>query len=68
MGNMSYCRFENTARDLEDCYAAILNDDHLDLGSTYELDGFQRLIELAQKIAELDIDVDEVIERFENEW
>lgn len=67
MGNMSYCRFENTARDLEDCYAAILNDDHLDLGSQYELDGFVTLVELAMKIWNLDIDVDEVIERFNQE-
>jgi len=26
MGNMSYCRFENTLRDLRDCYKHI-NDD-----------------------------------------
>ena len=25
MGNMSYCRFENTARDLKDCVQAINN-------------------------------------------
>ena len=23
MGNMSYCRFENTYRDLEECYEAL---------------------------------------------
>lgn len=23
MGNMSYCRFENTLRDLDDCYVAL---------------------------------------------
>ena len=25
MSNMSYCRFENTSRDLEDCISAIEN-------------------------------------------
>ena len=27
MANMSYCRFENTSADLEDCYDAIENDE-----------------------------------------
>ena len=26
MANMSYCRFENTLRDLQDCYANMDND------------------------------------------
>lgn len=26
MANMSYCRFENTYHDLEDCYQAMGND------------------------------------------
>jgi hypothetical protein len=66
MGNMSYCRFENTARDLEDCLDAIHNGEHFELSSQYELDGFVRLVELAQKIWNLDIDVDEVIEQYED--
>jgi len=27
MSNMSYCRFENTLRDLQDCYANMDSDD-----------------------------------------
>lgn len=27
MGNMSYCRFENTSRDLWECYEHITDDD-----------------------------------------
>ena len=27
MGNMSYCRWENTYRDFEDCYRSLLDDD-----------------------------------------
>ena len=34
MGNMSYCRFENTARDLADCVRAIQNG---------ETDGLRKL-------------------------
>lgn len=26
MGNMSYCRFENTYKDFEECYNALAND------------------------------------------
>jgi len=26
MGNMSYCRFENTAKDLQDCYENMEGD------------------------------------------
>jgi hypothetical protein len=32
MANMSYCRFENTFKDLYDCYQAVLNMD----GESYE--------------------------------
>ena len=38
MGNMSYCRFENTARDLGDCVHALLRKEAEDL-SHYELNG-----------------------------
>lgn len=31
MGNMSYCRFENTFKDLEDCYEALSNEGVVDL-------------------------------------
>ena len=32
MGNMSYCRFENTSRDLQDCLSAIYNGETVVLG------------------------------------
>lgn len=34
MSNMSYCRFENTLKDLQDCYDAILNDNLDDLSES----------------------------------
>lgn len=42
MGNMGYCRFENTADDLQDCYEH-MDDDDL---STYEISARQRLIRI----------------------
>jgi len=48
---MSYCRFENTAKDLQDCWGAWndLPDDEL---SEYELAGKRRIIKIAKQIAE----------------
>lgn len=31
MSNMSYCRFENTLADLEDCYDALINQTEWDI-------------------------------------
>lgn len=47
MGNMSYVRFENTLRDLEDCYEHIN-----DRVSERERRERKRLVELCQVIAE----------------
>lgn len=46
MSNMGYCRFENTAHDLADCY------DHWDDEdiSEYEIKAKARIFRLAQKI------------------
>lgn len=66
MGNMSYCRFENTARDLKDCVNAIHNGEYDDLSSRYELNGFIKLIELAQEIVDCNIDIEEVKEMNEH--
>ena len=49
MSNMSYCRFQNTLQDLQDCYNHI--DDARDL-SPDETIAKKRLIELCQEIAE----------------
>ena len=49
MPNRSYCRFQNTVGDLEDCY------DHIDLNendlSPNEEDARERLIEICVDIA-----------------
>lgn len=48
MSNMSYCRFENTLRDLEDCAEAIAEQEKL---SESERKAKNRLIELCIDIA-----------------
>lgn len=66
--NMSYCRFENTAGDLEDCLDAmreLLNndgkDEHGQTLSSYELRGMERIIEAAQEIVEIADDVSDLV-------
>jgi hypothetical protein len=51
MGNMSYCRFENTARDLADCVSAINRGEIHELNN-YELDGLKDILDLSEKIVE----------------
>lgn len=48
---MSYCRFENTLRDLQDCRHALLNDDTGDM-SRRERDSMIALLKLCEQISE----------------
>ena len=54
MSNMSYCRFENTLSDLQDC-AEHVNDEGL---SNTEASARRDLIELCRELARVDIDDD----------
>ena len=60
MGNMSYCRFENTARDLEDCVDALYNEEKID--SHYERNGLQRILDLAKDIVFNEDYINEILE------
>ncbi len=53
MPNMSYCRFENTLRDLEDCHSALnsIYDDIEDM-SKYEKNAAIELVALCKSISE----------------
>jgi len=51
MGNMSYCRFENTYSDLKDCYNA-LTEKSLDELSESEMEYAKRLINLCRNIVD----------------
>jgi hypothetical protein len=63
MGNMSYCRFENTARDLKDCVNAIQNGETEDL-SSYEIQGLNRLLDYAETIVHYGDDIKEILQEY----
>lgn len=52
MGNMAYCRFQNTAEDLWDCYD---NWEDIDKNNIEENDAKQYILELCKKIIALEI-------------
>ena len=63
MGNMSYCRFENTAADLRDCLNAIERGETDDL-SSYEIDGLKSIFYIANELVEMEDDlIESLIER-----
>lgn len=62
MPNMSYCRFENTARDLKDCTRAIQNNEIYELSSDYEVDGLAKLLELSKEIVQMEAQIIEAIQ------
>ena len=49
MPNMSYCRFENTTKDMQDCINAIEEGDTRDL-SRYEASALREFLDLANEI------------------
>jgi len=64
MGNMSYCRFENTANDLRDCvYALNESEENHKQGdlSHYEIRGLKDLLEHARDIVEMEELIEEII-------
>ena len=66
MGNMSYCRFENTAADLRDCLSAIHRGETDDL-SNYEIDGLKSIMQMAHDLVEMEDDVMELVDNLETQ-
>jgi len=62
---MSYCRFENTVRDIRDCINAI-QDAECDELSSYEIRALKEFKEMGDEIKSLDIDIDLIIEEYEH--
>lgn len=62
---MSYCRFENTAKDMRDCIDAIEERDVYEF-SSYELNGFKDVLEYARDIVNMESDFEEIIEHYES--
>ena len=65
MPNMSYCRFENTAKDMRDCINAIEDRDVYSF-SDYELRGFKDVLEYAQEIVSMEDDIERILEYYES--
>ena len=61
---MSYCRFENTAKDLRDCVYAIRRGETEDLNE-YEIEGLKDILELCEEILDDKEVIQEII--YENE-
>ena len=61
---MSYCRFENTARDLRDCVNAISRGEYDELNE-YEVEGLQEILFLAQEIVDDHDFIKEILEDYE---
>lgn len=55
---MSYCRFYNTSKDVEDCIDAIENGDMVDL-SQDEYDALMNLLYCAEKIVEMKEEIED---------
>jgi len=60
---MSYCRFENTARDLADCVEALQNNDLHEYMSVYEVNGLASLQLLAMDIISMQDHIGNIIDR-----
>lgn len=55
MGNMSYCRFENTLRDLEECFEALQDSSLYEVeenANEYEKPCIRALISQCKEIAD----------------
>ena len=62
---MSYCRFENTSKDLQDCIEAIQNhyEECTDL-SRYELQALSNLLEQAEEIIDLSEEIELILAKY----
>ena len=65
MANMSYCRFENTTRDMQDCLYAIEEGDTRNL-SRYEASALREFLNLAEMIKDYAPDIEAILEEYED--
>ena len=59
MSNMSYCRFENTAKDLDDCLNAIENGKHTEGLNSFEKYGLLNILSSCEAILEYKEEIEE---------
>jgi len=65
MGNMSYCRFENTLADMRDCLYALENGLDAEELSDYEISALRNFADTARQIAAFENNIYNVIEDYE---
>ena len=63
MANMSYCRFENTVIDIQDCIWAIEEGEASEL-SNYEVIALERFLALAEEILILQPDIEAILDEY----
>jgi len=66
MGNMSYCRFENTLADMRDCLHTLENGLDAEELSEYEIRALRDFADTARQIAAYGGKIYNVIEEFES--
>lgn len=62
---MSYCRFENTVNDMQDCIYAIEEGDTSELSSS-EVRALEEFLDLAREITNLEYDIEQILEDYES--
>ena len=62
---MSYCRFENTARDMKDCLYAIEYGE-TDQLSDYEVQALEDFLSFAKDIVNWENEINEILENYGN--
>ena len=65
MPNMSYCRFENTTKDMRDCINAIEDGETNEL-SSYEINALKDFLSLAREITNLDHEIEQIIVKYDS--
>ncbi len=62
MSNMSYCRYENTSKALQDCVDTLMYSDCSEDLSIYEIRGLKELQLLAMDIINLEDKIENIID------
>ncbi len=69
MANMSYCRFENTTRDIEDCLNAIeYNEVSASDLSDYEANALKDFVSLAKEIVSFEDQINDILTEYNEEY
>ena len=66
---MSYCRFENTTRDIEDCLNAIeYGEVSADELSQYEASALKDFVSLAKEIVNFEDQINDILTEYDKEY